>query len=127
MYWKVNIRIVTFYLANLDKFELGVDRCHLQRDCVIFIDPLHANTITCTATNAPHSMHLKWFNGSKEISDGIVSRTRDVQGGLSRDISSTLNVMDAHPSSLTCQAVDQNRLNDEGLFVNVLLKAPGKH
>lgn len=71
-------------------------------------------------------MDLKWFNGSREITDDIVLGSREVQGGLSHDITSTLNIVDTHPSLLTCQAVDQKRRNDEGLFVNVQLKAPGE-
>ncbi|XP_071843632.1 uncharacterized protein [Apostichopus japonicus] len=104
--------------ASLFNFDLTIDRCDRQSSCLLYLDPSQSTSMTCTALNAPPLMTLKWFNGSKEITEGIVQNEILPQNGNSREITSTVAAVYGRPASLTCQAVDPKRSNDDVRFAH---------
>ncbi|PIK39315.1 hypothetical protein BSL78_23821 [Apostichopus japonicus] len=112
--------------ASLRNFDLAIDRCDRESSCLLYLDPSQFTSLTCTALNASPLMTLKWFNGSKEIIEGIQQNEILTQNGTSRDITSTVVAVYGHPASLTCQAVDPKRSNDDVRFAHaqVEMKVP---
>ncbi|PIK34278.1 hypothetical protein BSL78_28895, partial [Apostichopus japonicus] len=104
--------------ASLRNFDLAIDRCDGESSCLLYLDPSQFTSLTCTALNAPPLMALKWFNGSKEITDGIKQNEILPPNGNSREITSTIAAVYGHPASLTCQAVDPKRSNDDVRFAH---------
>ncbi|XP_071841823.1 uncharacterized protein [Apostichopus japonicus] len=104
--------------ASLSNFFLAIDRCDRESSCLLYLNPSQSISLTCTAHNAPPLMTLKWFNGSKEITEGIEQNEILPQNGNSREITSTVAAVYGHPASLTCQAVDPKRSNDDVRFAH---------
>ncbi|XP_071841830.1 uncharacterized protein [Apostichopus japonicus] len=111
--------------ASLRNFDLAIDRCDGENSCLLYLDPSQFTSLTCTAYNAPPLMTLKWFNGSKEITEGIQQNEILPQNGTSRDISSTVVAVYGHHASLTCQAVDPKRSNDDVRFAHAQVEMKG--
>ncbi|PIK40223.1 hypothetical protein BSL78_22930, partial [Apostichopus japonicus] len=103
---------------SLRTFSLAIDRCDRESRCVLYLDPTQSISLTCTASNAPPSMTLKWFNGSKEITEGIIKNEIIRQNDNSRELTSRVSSVYGHPASLTCQAVDPKRSNDDVRFAH---------
>ncbi|XP_071842654.1 uncharacterized protein [Apostichopus japonicus] len=112
--------------ASLSNFFLAIDRCDRESSCLLYLNPSQSISLTCTAHNAPPLMTLKWFNGSKEITEGIEDNEILPQNGNAREITSTVAAVYGHPASLTCQAVDPKRSNDDVRFAHaqVEMKVP---
>ncbi|XP_071842653.1 uncharacterized protein [Apostichopus japonicus] len=110
--------VKVFVQASLRNFVLAIDHCDIESSCLLYISPSQSISLTCTAYNAPPLMTLKWFNGSKEITEGIQQNVILPQNGNPRYITSTVAAVYGHPAFLTCQAVDPKRSNDDVRFVH---------
>ncbi|XP_071841815.1 uncharacterized protein [Apostichopus japonicus] len=114
--------VKVFVQASLRNFVLDIDACDNESSCLSYISPSQSISLTCTAYNAPPLMTLKWFNGSKEITEGIQQNEILPLNGNSRYITSTVTAVYGHPAILTCQAVDPKRSNDDVRFVHAQVK-----